>query len=135
MTTRKKILIVEDNRDCRELQACFIERLGYEVFEADTGVAAIEKALTNQPDLILMDLAMPKMDGEEAMRRLKAHPATRHIPIIVCTAFAAGSHIDEALSAGAAGILHTPFKFADLDGLFRKHMPDKQKYMMDIGGE
>src|SRR5258706_7418015 len=134
MTTRKKILIVEDNRDCRELQACFIERLGYEVFEADTGVAAIEIALTTDPDLILMDLAMPKMDGGEAMRQLKAHPATRHIPIIVCTAFAAGSHIDEALSAGAAGILHKPFKFADLDGLFRKYMPDKQKYMA-MGGE
>lgn len=122
MTNRKKILIVEDNRDCRELQACFIERLGYEVFEADTGVAAIEKSLTAQPDLILMDLAMPKMDGEAAMRQLKAHPATRHIPIIVCTAFTAGSHIDEALRAGAAGILHKPFKFADLDELFQRHL-------------
>jgi len=122
MSTRKKILIVEDNRDCRELQACFIQRLGYEVFEADTGVAAIEKAQTTQPDLILMDLAMPKMDGEAAMKQLKTHPATRQIPIIVCTAFTAGSHIDEAISAGAAGILLKPFKFADLDELIQRHL-------------
>ena len=73
---QQKNLVVEDNEDCRELQACVIRRLGYVVIEADNGAAAIDEALAGHPDLILMDLNMPKMNGEEATEQLKNQPST-----------------------------------------------------------
>ena len=78
MNTGKTILVVEDNADCRELQVCVIERLGYAVIEADNGVAAIAQAVAMHPDLILMDLNMPKMGGDEATAKLKIQPTTRY---------------------------------------------------------
>ena len=94
------------------------------MFEADNGLLAMDQVLAIHPNLISMELAMPKMDGGEAMRQIKAHPAVRDIPIVVCTAFSSGSHIDEALNAGAAEILHKPFKVADVNGLLQKHIAE-----------
>ena len=87
MAHKQKILIVEDDADGRELFALHIRRLGYEVFEAATGLEALDQARAVHPDLILMDLALPKMPGYEATARLKADPSTRDIPVIVqhCT--------------------------------------------------
>lgn len=127
MSTGKKILVVEDNDDCRELQACVIRRLGYVVIEADNGATAIDEALAGHPDLILMDLNMPKMTGEEATELLKNQPSTRDIPVIICTAYGPGPRVDRALNAGAVEILHKPFKFSELEKLLRKHVPDDQK--------
>jgi CheY-like chemotaxis protein len=127
VSTSKKILVVEDNEDCRELQACVIRRLGYVVIEADNGAAAIDEALAGHPDLILMDLNMPKMTGEEATKLLKNQPSTRDIPVIICTAYGPGPRVDRALNAGAVEILHKPFKFSELENLLRKHVPDDQK--------
>jgi len=127
VSTSKKILVVEDNEDCRELQACVIRRLGYLVIEADNGAAAIDEALAGHPDLILMDLNMPKMNGEEATEQLKNQPSTRDIPVIICTAYGPGPRVDRALNAGAVEILHKPFKFSDLENLLRKHVPSDQK--------
>ncbi len=122
MNTNKKILIVEDNEDCRELQAVVIRRLGYDVIEADNGAAAIEEALAEKPDLILMDLSMPKMSGEEAIVQLKNLPSTREIPVIICTAYDAGRRVNRAIVAGAVEVLHKPFNFSELETLLRKHI-------------
>ena len=122
MRTSKKILVVEDNEDCRELQALVIRRLGYEVIEADNGAAAIEEARAGQPDLILMDLSMPKMNGEDAIVQLKTLPSTREIPVIICTAYDAGPRVNRAIVAGAVEVLHKPFNLSELGNLLRKHM-------------
>ena len=97
------------------------------MIEADNGAAAIEEALAGHPDLILMDLNMPKMNGEEATEQLKNQPSTRDIPVIICTAYGPGPRVDRALDAGAVEILHKPFKFSELENLLRKHMPSEQK--------
>ncbi|HZA52766.1 MAG TPA: response regulator [Candidatus Udaeobacter sp.] len=80
---KRKILIVEDNDDCRELLAMCIKRLGYEVCEAVTGIEAIEQASAMHPDLIMMDLNLPEMSGAKATALLKANPGTTDIPVIV----------------------------------------------------
>ena len=97
------------------------------MIEADNGAAAIDEALAGHPDLILMDLNMPKMNGEEATERLKNQPSTRDIPVIICTAYGPGPRVDRALNAGAVEILHKPFKFSELENLLRKHVPGDQK--------
>ena len=79
MTDKKKILLVEDHLDMRRLMALFLERAGYDVVEAETGLDAIERATTMQPDLITMDLGLPDVKGDEAVARLKLNPSTKHI--------------------------------------------------------
>ena len=120
--TKKKILVVEDNDDCRELLAVVIARLGYEVLEATTGFEALARALTTRPDLIMMDLSMPDMDGDESMVRLKANPATSDIPIIVNTAWRVGERAKKAFTAGAAETLYKPFDLTRLSGLLSKYL-------------
>jgi CheY-like chemotaxis protein len=119
---KKKILVVEDNDDCRELLVLAIARLGYEVLEATTGFEALARALTTRPDLIMMDLSMPDMDGDEAMVRLKANPATSDIPIIVNTAWRVGERAKKAFTAGAAEILYKPFELARLSEMLIRHL-------------
>jgi CheY-like chemotaxis protein len=118
----KKILVVEDNDNCRELLGRFIKLLGYEVFEATTGVQAIERASAVHPDLIMIDLGLPEMTGDEATAFLKANPATRKIPVIVNTAYASGPQTKRALDSGAAEILQKPFPLRILDDVLRKYL-------------
>ncbi|HEX7229471.1 MAG TPA: response regulator [Candidatus Binatia bacterium] len=109
MSDKKKILLVEDHADIRRLLAFFLEGAGYDVVEADMGLAAIERANTTHPDLITMDLGLPDMTGAEAITRIKADPSTKHIPVIVITAYYSGSPlVESALAAGACEILHKP---------------------------
>ena len=79
------VLVVEDYQDAREMYAAYLQFSGYRVAEATNGVEAIEKTLELLPDIILMDLALPKMDGWEATRRLKSDERTKHIPIVMVT--------------------------------------------------
>lgn len=128
----RKILVVEDNEDCRSLQVCVIRRLGYHVIEADNGLTAIDEALASRPDLILMDLSMPKMCGDEATVHLKTKEPTRNIPVVICTAFGPGPEINRALDAGAVEVLHKPFRFSDLENMIRKYLPiDQDSPSMD----
>ena len=122
MAHKQKILIVEDNADGRELFALYIRRLGYEVFEAATGLEALDQAHAVHPDLILMDLALPKMPGYEATARLKADPSTRNIPVIVNTAFHKGPFVESAIAAGAAEILHKPVSLKALEEVVRRYL-------------
>jgi CheY-like chemotaxis protein len=118
----KKILLVEDNNEVRELLALFMKRLGYKVFEAATSLKAIDLASTVQPDLIMMDLRLPEMNGAEATARLKANPSTRDIPLLVITAYGAGIDTRRALDAGAAEILHKPVDVTTLSNILRRYL-------------
>jgi two-component system cell cycle response regulator DivK len=120
---RKRILIVEDNADCRELLRLIITRqLGCEVVEAATGLAAVEQASATHPDLILMDLGLPGINGAEATERIKANPAIKDIPIVINTAFNATDLTKRALAAGAAEILHKPIELIVLRDTLRKYL-------------
>jgi CheY-like chemotaxis protein len=95
-----KILIVEDNEMNRDMLSRRLERRGYVIAIAVDGGAGVEKARTEAPDLILMDVSLPVMDGWEASRRIKGDPATAAIPIIALTAHAMTSDRDKSLKAG-----------------------------------
>jgi CheY-like chemotaxis protein len=119
---KKKILIVDDNLDIRKLLALFLERSGYDTVEAATGLEAVSQARVIRPNLILMDLTMPVVSGDEAMRWLKADPLTRHIPVIVISGFFDGPKLDRALAVGAADILSKPFHFESLHAMLQRHL-------------
>ena len=108
------ILKVDDDRDENQLFAGYLRRAGYRVAIASTGVEGVERAIELRPHLILMDLVMPVTDGFEATRRLKHHPKTRHIPILVVTAHAYRGPIRLAEDAGADGFLLKPVMRDDL---------------------
>ncbi|HEY7221257.1 MAG TPA: response regulator [Candidatus Binatia bacterium] len=120
---KKKILIVEDISDCRELLTIFLRRSGYEIIEASTGLEAIEQARATSPDLVIMDLGLPGINGDEATARLKADPITRDIPVIINTAFHKGAIVEHALAAGAAEILQKPIGFKTLLEAVRRYLP------------
>jgi two-component system, cell cycle response regulator DivK len=95
-----KILLVEDNEMNRDMLSRRLARKGYQVVLALDGQSGLEMTQTEVPDLVLMDMSLPVLDGWEATRRLKADPATRHIPVIALTAHAMSSDRDKALEAG-----------------------------------
>jgi CheY-like chemotaxis protein len=80
---KKKILVVDDNDDCRALLSLCISRFGYEVFEAATTSETVERVTAMHPDLIMMNLSLPGMSGDEATTCLKASPTTREIPVLI----------------------------------------------------
>ena len=119
---KSKVLLVDDNSQIRQLLALGLEESGYDIVEAATGVESLEQARTTRPDLIVMDLAMPDGNGDEAIASLKADPLTRDIPVIVLTAMLHGLLIDRAIAAGAAEILHKPVNFMWLDLVLQRHL-------------
>jgi CheY-like chemotaxis protein len=94
------ILLVEDNEMNRDMLSRRLSRRGFNVLLAENGRAGVELAVSQKPDLILMDMSLPVMDGWEATRRIKADPATAGIPIVALTAHAMANDRDMALSAG-----------------------------------
>jgi CheY-like chemotaxis protein len=94
------VLVVDDYQDAREMYAQFFVSSGFRVVEASNGTEAIEKAMELAPDIILMDLSLPGMDGWEATRRLKANQQTLHIPIVALTSHALAGFSDSAKKAG-----------------------------------
>jgi len=97
-----KLLIIEDNEENRDALSRRLQRRGFEVLFATDGIEGIEKARNEKPDLILMDMNMPKLDGWEATRQLKADDGTRAIPIIALTAHAMAGDRERALEVGCA---------------------------------
>lgn len=102
------VLVVEDYQDAREMYAAYLQFSGYRVAEATNGLEAIEQAHALMPDIILMDLALPKMDGWEATRRLKLDETTRHIPIVALTGHALAGHAEGARQAGCDSFVTKP---------------------------
>lgn len=108
------ILLVDDYVDNRALYARYLVYAGYRVDEATNGQEALEKASQIHPDLIVMDLSLPVMDGWEATRRLKANPQTKRIPVLALTGHALGDHERQANAAGCDGYVTKPCLPEDL---------------------
>ena len=122
MELKKKVLIVEDNANARELIVLVIKQAGYDVVEASTGLEAVDQAHALHPDLILMDLGLPGINGDEATERIKADPSTRNIPVIVTTAFPRQSSlVQRAIAAGAAEIVYKPVNFTALAEMVQRY--------------
>ena len=109
-----KILIVEDNKAMLELLRLIVERLGYVPALASQGKEGLEKATIEKPDLILMDMMMPIMDGWEATRTLRVSLETKEIPILAITATARSEDLKTCLEAGCNGYIVKPFGVTDL---------------------
>ncbi len=109
-----KILLVEDNEMSRDMLSRRLARRDFEVVFAVTGREAVEKALSELPDLILMDLSVPEVDGWEATRRIKSEAATARIPVIALTAHAMAGDREKALRAGADDYDTKPVEFTRL---------------------
>ena len=126
LNTNKKILIVDSNDAFRASLGEFIKGLGHEVFEGITGPEAIDKASTIRPDLIMMDLRLPGMNGDEVTARLKSNRLTRNIPVVINTGWTTACNVEErvdrALHAGAAEIMYKPLQFPVLRGVLRTYL-------------
>ena len=123
-----KILLVEDNEMNRDMLSRRLERRGYEVVIAVDGAEGVDKAGTEAPALILMDMSLPGVDGWDATRRIKAAPATRAIPVIALTAHAMSGDREKAVEAGCDDFDTKPVDLARLLGkiealLARKPIP------------
>jgi len=117
----KKVLVVEDTKDIREALKMLIEFQGYEVIVAHDGLEASKQTLQHIPDLVLMDLAMPRFDGIYATRQIRAHPETLAIPII-CVTSHAREYEEEALAAGCNEV-YTKTSFMDnFDHILTKYL-------------
>jgi CheY-like chemotaxis protein len=102
------VLVVEDYQDARDMYSEYLRYAGFRVAEASNGYEAIEKASELMPDIILMDLALPRMDGWEATRRLKEDARTRNIPVVALTGHALAGHADSAAKAGCDAFVTKP---------------------------
>jgi two-component system, cell cycle response regulator DivK len=102
------VLVVEDYQDAREMYSAYLQFSGYRVAEATDGLEAIEKTIELMPDIILMDLALPKIDGWEATKRLKSDERTRHIPIVALTGHALAGFAEGAREAGCDSFVTKP---------------------------
>lgn len=112
--TSRRILVVEDNRDNMTLITDVLSSLSYVVLQAVDGEQGVELAATEQPDLILMDLSLPKMDGWTATREIKSNAQLAHIPIIALTAHAMVGDRERALEAGCDDYISKPINLQEL---------------------
>ena len=109
-----KVLVAEDDADIRLLVAMRLRNAGYEVVEAEDGQQALELVASEQPELCVLDVSMPKVDGFEVTRRIRANRETQLLPVILLTARAQTRDISEGLAAGATDYVPKPFKAEDL---------------------
>jgi two-component system, cell cycle response regulator DivK len=124
---QKTVLLVEDNEDNRIIYATALRYAGYNVIEAVTGTEGVYEARTRQPDLVLMDISVPELDGWEATAILKADPTTKHIPIVAVTAHALPGDRERSVAAGCDGYLAKPIPpaalIAEVDRRFGRLTP------------
>ena len=119
------ILVVEDFEDTRLLMKVWLEKKGYRIVEAADGGKALEVALGEAPDLIIMDVEMPGIDGLTATRNMRQHESLRHVPIITVSAYAADQYRAAALEAGSDEYVSTPFEPKTLEKLIENYLSAK----------
>ncbi len=126
MGKTKKILIADGNQSFRESLKTFIQTLGHEVFEAKTGPEALESVSSVHPDLVIMDVQLPGMNGDEVTARIKRSMLTRNIPVIINSGWTTACNVEErihrALTAGAEEILYRPLQFPILRDVLRSYL-------------
>jgi CheY-like chemotaxis protein len=126
MNTKKRVLLVEDNEATIDVVGMELNFLGYEVTIAKDGLQALEMLSGQPPDLIIMDIQLPKMDGFETIRQIRANPASRDIPILAATAKALPGDQEKCLQAGSDGYIAKPFTHRQLEVAINetlKHRP------------
>lgn len=129
----RKILIVEDNQDSRELAVKVLKNKGYQTIEASDGEEALEKASAEKPDLILLDISIPKIDGYEVAKRLKSDEELKDIPIVALTAHAMKGDREKVIVAGFEGYISKPINVRELPDQVRSYL--RGKWESVIGGE
>ncbi|MBM4147278.1 MAG: response regulator [Nitrospira sp.] len=129
----RKILIVEDNEDNRELVLKVLRNKGYEMIQAADGEEALEKAVAEMPDLILLDISLPKLDGYEVARRLKGMEEFKEIPIIAFTAHAMKGDREKVIVAGFEGYISKPINVREFPEQVRSYL--RGKWESVIGGK
>ena len=120
---RPRVLLVEDSEDNRFMMKRLLEMSGYEVIEAVNGEQAVNTAQTMQPDLILMDLSLPRVDGLAATRRIRRLPALKNVPIVVVSAHDTADFHAEALASGCNEYVTKPIDFGQLELLLKRLVP------------
>jgi two-component system cell cycle response regulator DivK len=120
----KRILVFEDQEDNRRIIRDLLESVGHQLIEALDGEAGVRLAQSERPDLILMDIQLPVLDGYEATRRIKADPELRAIPIVVVTSYALSGDDAKAKAAGCDAYVAKPFSPRALLAVIRKFLPE-----------
>jgi CheY-like chemotaxis protein len=115
-----RILLVEDIDDSREVYRMMLEELGHQVVEATNGIEAIRSAIKNPPDLVIMDLSMPEVDGFQAVSALRSIKSSSQVPILAITAYPQSHWRDKADDVGCDGFLQKPFTPKDLSNALDK---------------
>ena len=121
----KRILVIEDQEDNRQIVRDLMTASGYELIEATTGEEGLEAASRERPDLILMDIQLPGIDGYEVTRRIKADPKLSKIPIIAVTSYALSGDDKKAFAAGCDGYVTKPYSPRLLLAKIREYLPPK----------
>jgi len=129
----RKILVVEDNQDSRELVVKVLKNKGYLMIEAADGEEALEKAAAEKPDLVLLDISIPKLDGYEVAKRLKSDEELKDIPIVALTAHAMKGDREKVIVAGFEGYISKPINVRELPDQVRCYL--RGKWESVLGGE
>jgi len=122
--SQKKILLVEDNEFNRKIVRDLLAKQPYDLLEAHDGEAGVEAARRDKPDVIVMDVQLPKLSGLDATRAIRAEPETANIPIIVVTSFALSGDDEKAMDAGASAYLAKPYSPRQLLDTIRRMAGD-----------
>ena len=117
----KKVLIVEDYEDTREFMKILLESYGYKVIEAADGIEAIDRVKQHHPDLILMDISLPVVDGLTATRAIREFDETSKVPIIAVTAFGK-NYYSKAIEAGCNDLIDKPVDFDSLEPILQSYL-------------
>jgi two-component system alkaline phosphatase synthesis response regulator PhoP len=124
-TSHARVLIVDDEADIITTVQYRLEFCGFEVITAANGKEGLEKAANEKPDIILLDISMPVMNGHEVLERLKSYPELKDIPVIMLTAYSDAKDIAKAANLGIAGYITKPFDFSELMGKISNALENK----------
>jgi CheY-like chemotaxis protein len=124
-SVKKRILLVEDNMDMRELVSNGLTALGYEVMVARNGREAVELATAQLPDLLVMDIMLPDMNGLEVTSQIRKNPKTKGIPVLAATARVLPADREKCLESGCDGYIAKPFRLKELRAAIDKLLTDR----------